>query len=62
MVKLLVPLEAKPVSGVHNELRIRLLERIVFINISSIVMQIEVRVPAPSGFQRAAGCGICSDD
>lgn len=58
----MAPLETKPVPKLHNELRIRLLERIVFINVLPIVIQIAAGVPAQSRFQHAAGCRSCSDD
>jgi hypothetical protein len=58
----MVPLEAKSEPELHNELRIRLLELIVFIKVLPIVIQIEVRVPTLSRFQRIVGCRSCSDD
>ena len=41
-------LEAKLATELHDELRIRLLERIVFISVYPIVIQIEERVPTQS--------------
>ena len=55
-------LEAKLASELHDELRIRLLERIVFINVYPIVIQIEERVPTQFRFQHAVDCKSCSDD
>ena len=46
----MVLLEAKLASELHDELRIRLLERIVFINVYPIVIQIAERVPTQSRF------------
>ena len=51
----MVRLEVKPVPELHNQLRIRLLELIVFIKVLPIVIQIEVRVPAHSFFQSFVG-------
>ena len=44
------PLEAKPAPKLHIEARTRLLERIVFIKVYPIVIQIEERVPTQSRF------------
>ena len=46
----------------HNELRIRLLEHIVFIKVLPIVIQMAARVPILNHFQRASGRRPCSDD
>ena len=58
----MVRLEVKPVPELHNQLRIRLLELIVFIKVLPIVIQIEVRVPALFRFQRVVGFRTCNDD
>ena len=47
------PLEAKPAPKLHIEARTRLLERIVFIKVYPIVIQIEERVPTQSRLQHA---------
>ena len=58
----MVRLAVKPVPELHNQLRIRLLELIVFIRDLPIVIQFEVCVPTLFRFQRFIGFRACSDD